>query len=96
MGICNTFNSFFIHVGPSLSKTIPSVNTGVSKLISRSENSIYLTPTSEEEICRILNTFKKSSPRWAAISAKIIKSIIVRSKSKKTLFQVGTVKQIKH
>ena len=30
-----------------------------------------LTPTSEEEICRIMYTFKESSPGWDAISAKI-------------------------
>ena len=38
------------------------MNTSVTKYKARSEKSIYLTPTNEEEICRIMNEFRESSP----------------------------------
>ena len=74
--ISDKFNDFFINVGPTLSKKIPSMNTSVTKYIARSEKSIYLTPTNEEEICRIMNNFRESSPGWDAIAAKTVKPIV--------------------
>ena len=60
--IANKFNDFFINVGPNLAKKIPGSNKSVSDYQKKSyNNSIFLAPTSVNEILNIIQDLKISS-----------------------------------
>ena len=73
--VANGFNTFFTNIGPTLANKIPSTNLSATNYIrqGRLKDSIFLNPTSEEEIRNIIKLLKNGSSGWDEISAKIIK-----------------------
>ena len=73
--VTNGFNTFFTNIGPTLANKIPSTNLSATNYIrqGRLKDSIFLNPTSEEEIRNIIKLLKNDSSGWDKISAKIIK-----------------------
>ena len=73
--VANGFNTFFTNIGPTLANNIPSTNLSATNYIrqGRLKDSIFLNPTSEEEIRNMIKLLKNGSSGWDEISAKIIK-----------------------
>ena len=73
--VANGFNTFFTNIGPTLANNIPSTTLSATNYIGegRLKDSIFLNPTSEEEIRNIIKLLKNGSSGWDEISAKIIK-----------------------
>ena len=71
--VANRFNTFFTNIGPTLANKIPSTNMSATNYIrqGRLKDSIFLNPTSEEEIGNIIKLLKNGSSGWDEISAKI-------------------------
>ena len=72
--ISETFNEFFINVGPNLSKAIPHIEK--SHLYCMGEKireSIFLEPVTYEETNDLLNSLKNSACGWDNLSVKFIK-----------------------
>ena len=59
--VTNGFNTFFTNIGPTLANKIPSTNLPATNYIrqGRLKDSIFLNPTSEEEIRNIIKLLKK-------------------------------------
>ena len=73
--ISNSFNSFFINIGPSLAGKIPSVDKAPSSFMkNRIIDSIYLTEVIDEEIKNIIRNLNDGSAGWDSISCTVIKS----------------------
>ena len=71
--IANSFNKFYTNLGPSLASKIPDKGVDPSSFLTNHiSNSIFLSPVTEDEIAKILNALKKSSPGWDGLSAHII------------------------
>ena len=74
--IANSFNSFYINIGPSLASESgsdtdrPSVS---SYLNNRVINSIFLEPVTQLEVKKIISALKISSPGWDDIAPKVVK-----------------------
>ena len=61
--VANIFNDFFVKIGPKLASKIPNTNRNFSHLNStKNLNSIYLKPTDEDEVKKIISSLdsKKS------------------------------------
>ena len=76
--IADSFNKFFVEIGPSLARKInPSVNSFHKYLPDLSPNSLYLNPVSEYEICKIVKSLKHNkAPGLDECSPKVIKEVI--------------------
>ena len=75
--IANSFNNYFIQVGPNLAKDIPaSIIEPTSFLPNRIVNSLFLKPVIKEEIATIVKSLKNASPGWDLISTNIVKATI--------------------
>jgi hypothetical protein len=74
--IANAFNHFYTGIGKSLSEKIPSTNTDpITNMASICvQNSLYLTPTDENEVLRIISNIKTTSVGWDDIHSKVVKS----------------------
>ena len=74
--ITNAFNNFFVNIGTNLSKKIPPTNVNPLSYMEnlKVNQSIYLSPTSEQEVNDILKTIKTNSTGWDDLHADIIKS----------------------
>ena len=73
--ICEHFNDFFINVGPNLSKKIVSQSKDITEYMSRSLESIFLSPVTKDDILKNLNNLKEGSPGWDGLPAKMVKLI---------------------
>lgn len=75
MIIANAFNNFFINVGPSLANTLPHTDVNpLSYLPNTNKHSIFIEPTTTDEVKNIIILLKSSSPGHDEIHAKIIKA----------------------
>jgi hypothetical protein len=75
--IANLFNNFFVGVGPSLAKNIPSVSKSFKEYIQCNiEDTIFLKPTDKNEVLNIITDSKnKFSCGHDNISMNFVKSI---------------------
>ena len=76
--IASKFNEFFTGIGPSLASKIPPPNTDLNNSNSGSiEHSIFLSPTTVQEVTDIVSTLKPSnSCGQDGISSNLLKVII--------------------
>jgi len=77
--IANLFNDFFVGIGPSLAKNIPSVNKSFSDYIRCNiEDTIFINPTNDIEVLNIVMDAKnKYSCGHDNLSMNLVKSIIL-------------------
>ena len=72
--IANKFNHFFVNVGNTLAKSIPTSHKHPNDYISyNASNTFSLDPVTENEICKIIGTFKDSAAGWDGIKPGIVK-----------------------
>ena len=71
--IANTFNNFYVNIGPNLAKNICSFVNPTSYMSVQNPNSMFMTPVLPKEVENIIKLLKKSSPGWDNITADIIK-----------------------
>ena len=72
--ICNKFNEFFINVGPSLSKKIPTQNTmPIDYIKNKAIYSMFLEPVSETEIKKLISSLKSNTPGYDMIGSAVLK-----------------------
>ena len=72
--ICESFNDFYINIGPKLSADIPIHNKSPTSYITNHiSDTIYLEPVTENEVENIIINLKNSSPGWDDFTAKIVK-----------------------
>ena len=71
--IAESFNSFFVNVGPNLAKNIPSDSRSPTGYMERNPSSMAVIPASQNEIITIINNLKQSNPGWDDISSSIVK-----------------------
>ena len=65
---------FVINVGPSLDNSIPNVNKSpVSCMGTMIMTLIFVSPVTNEEIKKIVNSLKDSATGWDEISARFLK-----------------------
>ena len=74
--IANSFNEFYINIGPNLCKSLPPSDVSpLSYLKNKNNVSMFLNPTSEMEIKKIIASLKVSSPGWDEIGTRMIKDV---------------------
>ena len=72
--IVNSFNDFYINIGPNISKSTPDCDVSpLAYMGTRVNNSMFINPTIETEIRKIILSLKNSSPGWDEITGKILK-----------------------
>ena len=72
--ICESFNDFYINIGPKVSADIPIHNKSPTSYINNHiSDTIYLEPVTENEVENIIINLKNSSPGWDDFTAKIVK-----------------------
>ena len=72
--ISNSFNDYFVSIGPELSKNIPVYNISPTSYITNNNiSSMYLEAVSNNEVKDIILNLNNASPGWDNISAKIVK-----------------------
>ena len=76
--VSNEFNSYFTTIGPNLASKINCHNKHFSSYLSEPLNkTIFLNPTNQAEIIKIVKSFKsKKSSGYDGISMKLLKQII--------------------
>ena len=71
--IANHFNEYYINIRPNLCKTLPKNNESpLTYMNMRTQDSMFLYPTNEEEVTKIIANIRVSSPGWDEISANVI------------------------
>ena len=75
--ISEEFNNYFINVGPSLAATIQNSQTNPISYLDTTVNypSIFLSPTSEHELEKIVHELKPASPGHDNLTTRLIKHI---------------------
>ncbi len=77
--LADKFNDYFVSIGQNLScKIVQPQNTSFEQYLSGSyPNSLFLKPTDNNEVCKIVKNIKNSNSAAAdEISNKIVKTII--------------------
>ena len=75
LSIANTFNKYFVNIGPQLASSIkPNQNSPLHYLNDANPGSIFLIPVTDHEVEKIIKNMKISSPGWDSISGKVIKA----------------------
>ena len=75
--ICEKLNSFFVNIGPNLSKSFEGHRVSPDKYLrDRQINSLFLTPVSSHEIRNILNLLNDSAPGYDEILLGPLKLIM--------------------
>jgi hypothetical protein len=74
--IANAFNGYFTNVGKSLNDKLPPSNVSPLHYLDNINvnNSLYLYPTDENEVLRIVSNIKTNSVGWDNIHIKVIKT----------------------
>ena len=74
--ISNSFNSFFVNIGPNLASKIPQSNKPCTKYIpgGRHLQSLLLSSTCDEEINICIQRLNDGSPGWDYITTNILKT----------------------
>lgn len=78
--ISDSFNNFFVNIGPTLAKKIKTIPTrSFNEFLGKNNShSLYLQPTTEEEILNIVSKFAcKTSCDNSEINMQIIKKTII-------------------
>jgi hypothetical protein len=75
--IANAFNDFYINIGQSVVASIPLNDELIDTMPAVNQiNSFFLTPTCEDEVCKIIDQLKpKTSSGYDGISAKFLKQM---------------------
>ena len=74
--ITNKVNNFFVNVSNTLAKSIPTSHKHPNYYISyNASNTFSIEPVSENEIWKIIGTFKDSAAGWDGIKPGIVKHI---------------------
>ena len=74
--IPNKFNSFFVNVGTVLAKSIPPTDKNPVDYIQQDIlGTLYCDPVTENEICKIIGSFKDSAAGWDDLKSSMIKHI---------------------
>ena len=72
--IANSFNNYYVNVGPALAENISQTDISPTTYIFyNNESSLFLNPTNEEEVKRIISQLKEASPGCDTIHSKIVK-----------------------
>ena len=72
--IAENFNNYFINVGPSLAAKLPPIpDNPLQYMLDPEINSMFLNPTTEEEILKITLNLKDGSQGWDNLLPKIMK-----------------------
>ena len=76
--VSNKFNEFYVNVGPSLAKKIPTVNNDPLEYLNGSyNNSLFLNPVVEEEVYKIIMNIKNNKANgYDDISINIVKKVV--------------------
>ena len=74
--IANKFNKFFVNVGSNLSRAIPKSNKEPRNFIQHTPYECFcVMPVNDEEVIKIISSFKDSSAGWDELKPGIIKNI---------------------
>ena len=74
--IANKFNDFFINVGPSLAKKIPSTIKNPTEYITQNTEIVFaINPVSDNEILKLIGDLKDSSSGWDGLRPNMIKHV---------------------
>ena len=74
--IANKCNDFFVNVGPSLAKNIPSTKKRTIEYITKSIDTVFaVSPVSDHEILKILGDMKDSAAGWDELRPNMIKQV---------------------
>ena len=74
--IANKFNNFFVNVGTVLAKSIPPTDKNPVDYIQQDViTNLYFGPTTENEICKIIGSFKDSAAGWDDLKSSMIKHV---------------------
>ena len=75
--ICKQFNSFFVNIGPTLSRSFDGyVGSPQKYLTHRQISSLFLSPVTNNEIHKILNSLNDSAPGHDEIRLGPVKSVL--------------------
>ena len=73
--IAEHFNNFFTNVAKNLAAKIPDTTEEATSYIEHSNiNSIFVGEISSDEISKIINCLKNTSPGWDDINSNVVKS----------------------
>ena len=73
--ISDSFNNFYVNVGPDLAKKIPQTGRDPLSYIKHNiGESIFLKDVTHPEVSKIITHLKNSSPGWDGIHSKVIKN----------------------
>ena len=74
--IANSFNKYFINIGPNLSKTLLSTDSSPLQNMPNSvANTIFLNPVVEDEVKTLIKNLKPAATGWDNISTSIVKTM---------------------
>ena len=72
--IADSFNKFYVNIGPSLAGKIPATDVDpISYINNDISRCIHVVPVTETEVIEILKNLKTSSPGWDEISPYVVK-----------------------
>lgn len=72
--ISNSFHDYFVNIGPKLSSFIPSSNCNNEFYMPNNDaSSLFLTPSSSDEIARIIKELQNKSPEYDGIHTKVVR-----------------------
>ena len=73
--ISDSFNNFYINIGPDLAKQIPKCDEDpLSYIPNNIRGSIFLKDVTYSEFAKIIILLKNSSPGWDGIHTKVVKN----------------------
>ena len=76
VNIANCFNNYFINIGPTLASKLPKENISHRDFLpERTTASLFLEPTDEVEIKKIIRNLKEGAPGQDGITTYNIKCI---------------------
>jgi hypothetical protein len=73
--IVQSFNNYFINIGPNLAKDIPSTSMNPNQFIDIITNSMHVRDITQGEIQTIFKNLKESSPGYDDVCAKYVKNV---------------------
>ena len=74
--IAKKFNSFFVNVATVLAKSIPPTDKNPVDYIQQDIlSTLYFDPVTENEICKVIGSFKDSAAGWDDLKSSMIKHI---------------------
>ena len=75
--ICKQFNSFFVNIGPTLSRSFDGYIGSPQKYLTNQQiSSLFLSPVTNNEIHKILNSLNDSAPGHDEIRLGPVKSVL--------------------